>query len=93
VVAPCSSCAVPWGGTIATGTSLSAYPQPGTCGVNYCVPVTRTCNSGVLSGTASNQNCNHIDCCGSCCVTGEYCRNDGDCCGTGGCDSSTSECY
>jgi hypothetical protein len=54
-----SPCALPWGGTLAHGNSVTAYAE--TCGSGcVCVPQTRTCTNGVLSGSATNQNCTSL---------------------------------
>ena len=53
------SCALPWGGRIAHGQSVVAYYYNGGGCYNFCdygVPQTRTCNNGVLSGTATYQS-------------------------------------
>ncbi|MDP1883864.1 MAG: hypothetical protein Q8L10_00695, partial [Candidatus Moranbacteria bacterium] len=51
------ACTLPWGGTIASGKSVTAYKSnllP--CG-STCVKQTRTCNNGKLSGSYINKNC------------------------------------
>ena len=57
--APLASCPAPWGGSIASGSSVSAYQfssvsAPATCSA---VSETRTCNNGTLSGSYTNQSC------------------------------------
>ncbi len=55
----CSSgCTLPWGGNIAHGQSVTAYSSA-TSGCSTCSSIsqTRTCNSGTLSGSYSNQSC------------------------------------
>jgi hypothetical protein len=65
VTAP-SSCVLPWGGSIASGATVTAYQASSVpCG-SSCVSETRTCNNGVLSGTYINQNCTPVPCPSSC---------------------------
>ena len=62
-VAGCSSCTRPWGGTIAHGSSITAYQSSSVpCG-NSCNSQTRTCTNGSLSGTYTNQSCS-VGACG-----------------------------
>ncbi|MDP2651687.1 MAG: CARDB domain-containing protein, partial [bacterium] len=54
-----NSCSLPWGGTISSGSSVTAYQtssvdSPATCS---SVSQTRTCSGGTLSGSYTNQNC------------------------------------
>jgi hypothetical protein len=58
-VAACSSCGLPWGGTIPHNSSTVAYSAASVgCG-GSCTSIsqTRTCNNGTLSGTFTNQSC------------------------------------
>ena len=51
------SCNLPWGGSLASGSGVDAYPA---ASVNYsqtCVAETRVCNNGTLSGSNGNQSC------------------------------------
>ncbi|MFA6383333.1 MAG: hypothetical protein WCX17_02830 [Parcubacteria group bacterium] len=61
-VAACPTCTLPWGGTIANGSSVTAYQNSSVACGSSCVSQTRTCNSGVLSGTYTNQNCSVAAC-------------------------------
>ena len=49
-----ASCNLPWGGTLTHGSSVTAYQS---ASANPCVPQTRTCTDGTLSGTYTNQTC------------------------------------
>ena len=54
-----SDCTLPWGGTITTGTNVTAYSSsyiasPGTCA---SLAETRTCTASVLSGSNTIQTC------------------------------------
>jgi hypothetical protein len=52
------SCALPWGGTLAHGQSVTAFSAASpTCAFNTCSQQTRTCTNGSLSGSFSSQNC------------------------------------
>ena len=52
-----ASCTLPWGGTIASGSSITAYyATPVACG-STCTSQTRTCTNGTLSGTYTKQSC------------------------------------
>lgn len=67
MVSPCSSitinvksvgsCDLPWGQTLLTGTSATAYLYPTVISPAACTSETRTCTNGSLSGSYSNQNC------------------------------------
>ena len=63
VVAPASpppaptSCNLPWGGSISSGSSVLAYQNSSVPFGNVCVSENRVCNNGILSGTFTNQNC------------------------------------
>ena len=52
-----NSCTTPWGATVAHGGSVLAYPNATVPFGQTCQAQTRTCNNGVLSGTATNQYC------------------------------------
>jgi hypothetical protein len=53
---PAASCTLPWGGTIASGSNVTAYQ---TNSSTNCpgVAQTRTCTDGTLSGTYTYQSC------------------------------------
>jgi prepilin-type N-terminal cleavage/methylation domain-containing protein len=64
-----TGCALPWGGTIAEGASVSAYATATATWPSYCAaPTTRTCTAGVLSGTGNFQSCSFVPPAG--CVVG-----------------------
>ncbi|MDX2096040.1 MAG: type II secretion system protein [Alphaproteobacteria bacterium] len=68
--AACASCALPWGGSLASGSSVLAYQTSSvTCG-NSCVSQSRTCTNGSLSGSYTNASCSV----GTCAVNGA-CNN------------------
>ena len=52
-----SSCPLPWGGTIANGSSVTAYQSSTVVPPASCVSQARTCTNGVLSGTYTNKTC------------------------------------
>ncbi|MBI1274136.1 MAG: hypothetical protein GC131_08670 [Alphaproteobacteria bacterium] len=88
------SCTLPWGGTINNGQGVTAYQASSVaCGAS-CVSQTRTCTSGVLSGTYTNASCSVATCAGWCssgvCY---YQASSGQSCNTfcgshGGCDAT-----
>lgn len=49
-------CALPWGGMLANGASVTAYLT--SCALLSCTGQTRTCTNGVLSGSYTQQTCN-----------------------------------
>ncbi len=51
---PPAACAVPWGGTIMSGQSVTAYLESVS---SNCVAETRLCSNGVLSGSYTFQSC------------------------------------
>lgn len=59
-VAACSSCALPWGGSIAHGSSVTAWSTAASCG--GCASETRTCTNGSLSGSYGFGACNNASC-------------------------------
>ncbi|MFA7209398.1 MAG: hypothetical protein WC120_03875 [Parcubacteria group bacterium] len=61
-------CALPWGGTIASGSSVTAYRLPSVACGSSCSTVsqTRTCTNGVLSGTYTNRTCSVQTCAAPC---------------------------
>ncbi len=52
-----AACALPWGGTIAHGASVTAYQSASVPNGQQCVSELRVCNNGVLSGSFQNQSC------------------------------------
>jgi hypothetical protein len=59
------TCALPWGGTLNTGSSTTAYQASSvTCG-NSCVSQSRTCTGNALSGSYQYSSCN-VGSCASC---------------------------
>lgn len=56
VTAP-SICALPWGGSLAHGASVSAYQVASVAWDGTCSPETRTCSNGTLSGSFTNSSC------------------------------------
>ena len=56
---PGASCTLPWGGVLPSGSSVTAYQTTPVTSPTTCVSVseTRTCLSGVLSGTYTYQTC------------------------------------
>lgn len=51
------ACALPWGGTLTSGSQVAAYLTASPMYPTACVSEQRTCNNGVLSGSYSNQAC------------------------------------
>lgn len=60
--APGCDCALPWGGTLAAGGSVTAYQASSVACGSPCVSETRTCANGILSGSYTNQNCTAAAC-------------------------------
>ncbi|GEM_PF-1808847 len=59
VTVTAASCTLPWGGTLASGSSVTAYQFPSVTSPTTCASVsqTRTCTNGTLSGSYTNQSC------------------------------------
>ena len=57
-------CNLPWGGTISSGQSVTAYQASSVACGNSCVSETRTCNNGTLSGGYLNLSCSVTGCAG-----------------------------
>ncbi len=57
-------CNLPWGGTIPHGASVAAYQAAGVACGGGCTGEMRTCNSGILSGSYTNQSCSVAVCAG-----------------------------
>ncbi|MFA5132152.1 MAG: CARDB domain-containing protein [Candidatus Paceibacterota bacterium] len=53
-----SNCTLPWGGTLASGSSVTAYQTSSVTSPATCSSETRTCNNGALSGSNQYQTCN-----------------------------------
>ena len=63
-VSLCSSCTLPWGGSIAHNGSVTAYASSTVpCG-SSCSSQTRSCNDGTLSGSYGAQSCSATSCSG-----------------------------
>lgn len=56
---PDGSCTLPWGGTIGSGSSVTAYSSATPAGTCASVSETRTCTSGSLSGSFTNNSCSN----------------------------------
>ncbi|MEI7750005.1 MAG: pilus assembly PilX N-terminal domain-containing protein [Candidatus Moraniibacteriota bacterium] len=56
-VQACSSCAIPWGGFILSGQTVTAYQAASVSCGSSCSNQIRTCFNGSLSGSYSAQNC------------------------------------
>ena len=84
-------CAVPWGGKIEHGQSVTAYQNASP----PCISETRTCNGGALSGSFTNQACagaiNGV--CNTSCNTIMACGGGSYSCDTGGCTVGTMSNY
>ena len=52
-----SNCALPWGGTLNHGSSVTAYQASTVPYGSSCVSESRSCANGVLSGSYTNQSC------------------------------------
>jgi hypothetical protein len=53
-----AACTLPWGGSIASGQSVTAYSSAGPVGQSCgAVAQTRTCTNGTLSGSYGQQSC------------------------------------
>ena len=58
----CAPCNLPWGGTVVSGSSTTAYAAPSVpCG-SSCSSQARLCTNGSLSGTYLNQSCSVSAC-------------------------------
>lgn len=51
------TCTLPWGGTIASGGSVTAYQTSSVVSPTPCASELRFCTDGVLGGTYTNQSC------------------------------------
>lgn len=62
-ITPCGGCALPWGGSLANGSSVQAYASnTAACGASCPAATTRTCNDGVLSGSGDHASCTVTEC-------------------------------
>lgn len=52
-----AACALPWGGTTASGTSVTAYQASSVISPATCASQSRTCTDGSLSGSYAYQSC------------------------------------
>lgn len=57
-----ASCTLPWGGTMASGLSTSAYQSSSVACGSSCVSELRNCTNGTLSGSYTNQSCSAAIC-------------------------------
>ena len=55
-----ASCPLPWGGSIASGNSTTAYQSASVMSPLACTSQSRLCTNGTLAGTYANQNCSVI---------------------------------
>lgn len=58
------SCTTPWGSTVASGVSVTAFQSPSVTAPTTCASdpsESRTCNSGTLSGSYQYQNCSVLN--------------------------------
>lgn len=55
-------CALPWGGTLGHGDSVTAYQAAASACYGSCVSETRQCNDGVLSGSYTQPGCSVTRC-------------------------------
>jgi eight-cysteine-cluster-containing protein len=83
------SCTLPWGGTIANGSSVIAYSSSSVACGSTCSSQTRTCAWGVLSGSYQYSKCS-VSCgfCGD--STNAACSSNSDC-KVGGCSSQVCQ--
>ena len=54
---PTAPCALPWGGSIAHGASVTAYQSGAVTCSNSCVSQVRSCSNGTLSGSYTAPSC------------------------------------
>ena len=70
------SCTLPWGGSINSGASVTAYQYSSVTSPSTCPSQTRTCSSGTLSGTYTNSSCVVNPCSGKACVSDARLKRD-----------------
>lgn len=56
-VAPPNPCTLPWGGTLQSGSGVTAYAAASVAYGNTCSSQTRTCTNGTLSGSYTHASC------------------------------------
>lgn len=61
-----ADCALPWGGSIASGKSVTAWQTAAAACGGTCQSETRTCTDGTLSGSNANSACTVAACPGQC---------------------------
>ena len=71
VTAGSCGCALPWGGTISDGQSVTAYQASSVPLGSTCVSETRACSGTVLSGSYQYASCTTPSCAGA--AAGGYC--------------------
>ncbi|MDX2094838.1 MAG: type II secretion system protein [Alphaproteobacteria bacterium] len=79
-VGACASCTLPWGGTLASGSSVTAYLTSSVACGSSCTSQTRSCTNGTLSGSYTNQNCSQA-CVGCAATTTSWTTANGTCSG------------
>lgn len=52
-----AACTLPWGGTLAHGSSVTAYQTASVPYGSSCISQSRACNNGTLSGSYTHQGC------------------------------------
>lgn len=55
--APSSGCVTPWGDELASGEAVQAFLQAAATTQEECLPETRTCTNGLLSGSGAHPIC------------------------------------
>lgn len=74
-VLPATDCATPWGTSLASGSSVTAYLSSTVVSPSTCTSENRVCSSGTLSGSYTKQSCTvNVSTC-STTVTGKANRN------------------
>ena len=61
-----ADCALPWGGSLANGKSVTAWHDASIICGGACVSEKRTCSNGVLDGSFANAACAVASCPGQC---------------------------
>ncbi|KKW08636.1 MAG: pectin methylesterase ce8, nonfunctional [Candidatus Kaiserbacteria bacterium GW2011_GWA2_49_19] len=82
-----ADCNLPWGGSIPSGSSVTAYQNSSVACGGSCVSETRTCNNGTLSGSYQNASCAVAVCTGRYISVTASCSNNF---GVGSCPFSTA---
>ncbi len=60
VQAASAKCTLPWGGTISSGSSVTAYKNSSVTSPATCLSQIRTCTNGNLSGSYTYPNCSSL---------------------------------